>query len=121
MYSNRRGFLKQVAATTLLIGTGAKLAGCDFGGRFIEEQASDPLTVLDMLTKAGHSVAVEYRELDGQQESYVIAMDRIMEGDDQYWLFFVDDQPIDGPVDEVMVKPGQWISAQLIEPLQLSA
>lgn len=103
---NRRTFLVTVISGAT-VGT---LAGCGL----VDPLPTAERTFLSALEE-DHDVETCDRKLDGVPTTYALSVDGVLEQPEasQYWQFYVDDVPIEGPIDEVMVNEGQVVSARL--------
>lgn len=112
----RRDFIRGACVASL----GLIATRCAQDADTIEAVAVSDTTVLDALTKNGHSITLVAKMVDGRSANYAIAIDGMAEDKiaKTYWIFFVDGRAIDGPIDEISVTSGQIVTAQLIEPLE---
>lgn len=90
--------------------TASTLAGCGL----VDQLPTTERTVLSALEE-DHDVATCDRQLEGVPTTYALSVDGVPEQPEasKYWQFYVDDVPIEGPIDEIMVSEGQTVSARL--------
>ena len=113
---NRRRFLQLVGAVT----GGSFLNGCESvsADKHLEVKSPNEMTVFEALHVTGHYPAIVSRQLDGQSHNFVVGVDGHYEQPElnRYWLFWINDQFVTGPLDEVLTKNGDRLLAVLMVP-----
>ncbi len=117
----RRRFLQLVGLAV----TGGSLIGCQSApaDKQLDLKASKVMTVFEALHVTGNYPAIVSRQLNGQSHNFIVGVGGVYEQPElnRYWLFWVNDQPVAGPLDEVFMKNGDHLVAALMVPPQLHA
>lgn len=123
----RRKFLELFG----LVVSGGFLNGCggtfenpnDDADRQVEIKAPNETTISDALHATGHYPAIVSRQLNGKSHDFIVGVDGHYEQPElnKYWLFWVNDKIVIGPLDEVLVSNGDHIIAVLMVPSMLHA
>jgi len=118
---SRRRFVQLLG---VVVGIGS-LNGCEFesADKQLVVKAPKDTTVVEALHATGHYPAIVQRNFNGQTHNFVVGLDGQYEQPEQglYWLFWVNDQIVTGPLDEVVTKNGDRILAVRMVPSMLHA
>ncbi len=107
---SRMKFIKMMLMAAI---TAISLPACMSGLAYVEVVAKSNSTILAVLRQECEVETIE-RKLNGVQKNYAISVNGTTERAGFYWLFYVDGEIADKPIDEKMVQKGQSITAHLL-------
>lgn len=123
---NRRKFLElfgSVVGGGLLNNCGTFENPNDDADMQVAVKVPNETTVSEVLHATGHYPAIVRRQLNGKSHDFIVGVDGHYEEPEvnKYWLFWVNDQIVTGPLDEILVSNGDHILAVLMVPSMLHA